>query len=342
MGLITTNLSKQAGADFRRQLIENFKEIENFMGSYKSGNLDEKITNLVKKHEDEIYKEIRAIVMPELSPLEVTEEFVESKTDLKGFKHTTLSQRINSDFEQMKREQTQSNQLQNLVVTRSGNIVYDYSRLSKTINSVKSIVCIGDSVARGLHASKNYGQYLGEKLNATITNLAVSGATFSTADSNNIFNQAKNVRNADLVIVQGTDDDWLNGNGVKLGTDKTDVSTFLGAFHQIVRLIQAQNPGVKIICMTATRQLPVNSNGIRRRDTDKNGLNLTLEDYVNAQVLACTELNVSVFDAYHTNIIDVYNPAFRVKYMPDGLHPNELIHEVIMYELLKNYYYYYG
>ena len=31
MGLITTNLSNQAGAEFRRQLIENFKEIEDFM-----------------------------------------------------------------------------------------------------------------------------------------------------------------------------------------------------------------------------------------------------------------------------------------------------------------------
>ena len=37
MGLITTNLSNQAGAEFRRQLIENFKEIENFMGDYKTG-----------------------------------------------------------------------------------------------------------------------------------------------------------------------------------------------------------------------------------------------------------------------------------------------------------------
>ncbi|EMC0291445.1 SGNH/GDSL hydrolase family protein, partial [Staphylococcus pseudintermedius] len=37
-----------------------------------------------------------------------------------------------------------------------------------------------------------------------------------------------------------------------------------------------------------------------------------------------------------------YNPAFRVKNMVDGLHPNELGHEVITHELLKNYYYFYG
>ena len=41
----------------------------------------------------------------------------------------------------------------------------------------------------------------------------------------------------------------------------------------------------------------------------------TLEDYVNAQILACTELKIPVFDAYHSNIIDSYNPAFRNKCM---------------------------
>lgn len=46
--------------------------------------------------------------------------------------------------------------------------------------------------------------------------------------------------------------------------------------------------------MTATRQLPVNGNQIRRKDTDKNSLGLTLEDYVNAQILACTELKIPV------------------------------------------------
>ena len=50
---------------------------------------------------------------------------------------------------------------------------------------------------------------LAEKLNANLNNLAVSGATFSKASDNSIFDQALKVKDADLVIVQGTDDDWL-------------------------------------------------------------------------------------------------------------------------------------
>ena len=48
----------------------------------------------------------------------------------------------------------------------------------QTIKQVRNIYCIGDSVARGLHAKKNYGQYLSEKLNIPVNNFAVSGATF--------------------------------------------------------------------------------------------------------------------------------------------------------------------
>ena len=70
----------------------------------------------------------------------------------------------------------------------------------------------------------------------------------------------------------------------------------------------------------------------------QNKLGLTLEDYVNTQILACSELDVPVFDAYHTDYFKPYNPAFRKASMEDGLHPNEKGHEVIMYELIKDYY----
>ena len=149
MGLITTNLSNQAGAEFRRQLIENFKEIEDFMGDYKTGEAEKKISSLVKKYEDELFKEVRAIVMPEESPLEVTKEVVDSKTDLKGVKHGSLSERIRIDLEQLKKDQVENNPLHNTLVTKNGTVVYDYSKKSQTLSDIKNIYCIGDSVARG-------------------------------------------------------------------------------------------------------------------------------------------------------------------------------------------------
>ncbi|MBH4742178.1 phage tail protein [Staphylococcus aureus] len=233
------------------------------------------------------------------------------------------------------------------VTTANGTIMYDFTSQS-SIRNIKSIGTIGDSVARGSHAKTNFTEMLGKKLKAKTTNLARGGATMATvpigkeAVENSIYRQAEQIR-GDLIILQGTDDDWLHGYwaGVPIGTDKTDTKTFYGAFCSAIEVIRKNNPDSKILVMTATRQCPMDGTKIRRKDTDKNKLGLTLEDYVNAQVLACSELNVPVFDAYHTDYFKPYNPAFRKSSMPDGLHPNEKGHEVIMYELIKDYYSFY-
>ncbi|MDG6563568.1 SGNH/GDSL hydrolase family protein [Staphylococcus aureus] len=233
------------------------------------------------------------------------------------------------------------------VTTANGTIMYDFTSQS-SIRNIKSIGTIGDSVARGSHAKVNFTEMLGKKLKAKTANLAKGGATMATvpigkdAVENSIYRQAEEVR-GDLIILQGTDDDWLHGYwaGVPIGTDKTDTKTFYGAFCSAIEVIRKNNPDSKILVMTATRQCPMDGTKIRRKDTDKNKLGLTLEDYVNAQVLACSELNVPVFDAYHTDYFKPYNPAFRKSSMPDGLHPNEKGHEVIMYELIKDYYSFY-
>lgn len=78
-----------------------------------------------------------------------------------------------------------------------------------------------------------------------MNNFAVSGATFSTASNNNIYKQANQIQNADLVIIQGTDDDWLYGNGRKLEKIKP-IYLLLWSFYQIIKLIRLQNKGVKL------------------------------------------------------------------------------------------------
>ena len=226
------------------------------------------------------------------------------------------------------------------IKTKNGTITVDFTPIS-SIRNVKSIYVIGDSVGKGSGAKENFGQMLGKKVNAKVTNGAISGATMTINKANSIHEQALKIKNTDLVIVQGTDDDWLLNGGITIGEDKTDLNSYYGAFYQAITAIKNNNPDCKIICMTPTRQCQVDGTKIRRRDTDRNKLNFNLKEYVNRQVEACTELNIPVFDAYRFSQIDPYNPAYRSKNMPDGLHPNELAHEVIMYELIKNYYNFY-
>ncbi|MDU3707044.1 phage tail protein [Staphylococcus lugdunensis] len=224
------------------------------------------------------------------------------------------------------------------VTTANGTIVHDFT-LKSNIRKIKSIGTIGDSIAKGSYAKTNFTQLLAKKIKAKQTNLAVSGATMSTTKDNSIYEQTSKIK-ADLIIVQGTDDDWINN--IDIGTDKTDLKTFYGAFYSAIQNIKTNNPKSKIIVMTAARQCYVEDGKIKRKDTDKNENGKTLLDYVNAQVDACNELDVPVFDAYRYEQFRPYSPSFRKSSMPDGVHFNDKGHEVIMYELINNYYSFYG
>ncbi|HID4728154.1 TPA: SGNH/GDSL hydrolase family protein [Staphylococcus aureus] len=326
---------------FKKDIEENFKEITNMNATNVKGIMKQVGTKIDNKF-DELKREVRAIVMPEESPMRITDEYVKAKVDSKGVSHRSLDERIAAEYQYFRNE-TRVNASDLTVVTSNGTIVTDYFRKSNNIHQISNIAVIGDSVARGSHANTNFGNIIAQRIQANVQNFAIGGATMADVDADSIYRQARKIRNADLIIVQGTDDDWLVRNGIPIGTDKTNINEFYGGFYQTIQYLKNSFPLAKILVMTATRQCPVNQNGvIRRKDTDHNTLGLNLEDYVNAQVIACNELNVPVYDAYHTNVIEPYNPGFRRFNMVDGLHPNEKIHEIYAYELVKNFYWCYG
>lgn len=224
------------------------------------------------------------------------------------------------------------------VKTLNGTVMQDYTPIS-SIRNIKSIGIIGDSVAKGSYASQNFGDMFREKLNINVENVAESSATYSTNSDNNMINQSKQIKNKDLVIVQGTDDDWLNGDGVDIGNHDTKNDTYIGAMKEIISNIREQNKNVKIIVMTPTKQAKVNDNGeVIRRDTDKNKKGLSLNDYVTAQVSEAKRLNVALYNAYTDPLINPYDETFRHSSMKDGLHPTKWGHEMIYYKLIQQYY----
>lgn len=162
----------------------------------------------------------------------------------------------------------------------------------------------------------------------------------SNNGSDNIYQQALKTKGHDVIIVQGTDDDWCNH--IPIGTDEKDITTFYGGFCQVIQQLRSGNKGASIIVVTPTRQAKMSKGKIVRRDTDKNKLGLKLADYVKAQKEACTLLSVPYADLFDTDLIDPYNPAFRSMCMSEGLHPNEKGHQIIFQEICRNYYYYYG
>ena len=225
------------------------------------------------------------------------------------------------------------------IKTLNGTLMKDYTPVS-SIQYVKSVGIIGDSVGKGAHASYNFGDYIKEKTGAKIQNLSVSSATMSEVKDNNILNQAKQLKDNELVIIQGTDDDWLfNSNtGVEVGNKLTDTKTYIGAFYKVVETVKENNPKAKIVVITPTKQAKIDDTGkVIRRDTDKNKKGYTLKNYVDSQVKATKDLGLALYNAYDDSLINPYNEKFRQSSMKDGLHPTKWGHEMMYYRIAETY-----
>lgn len=225
------------------------------------------------------------------------------------------------------------------VKTLNGTVMKDYTPVS-SIQYVKSVGIIGDSVGKGAHASYNFGDYINEKTGAKIQNLSVSSATMSEVKDNNILNQAKQLKDNELVIIQGTDDDWLfnSNDGVEVGNKLTDTKTYIGAFYKVVETVKENNPKAKIVVITPTKQAKIDDTGkVIRRDTDKNKKGYTLKTYVDSQVKATKDLGLALYNAYDDSLINPYNEKFRKSSMKDGLHPTKWGHEMMYYRIAETY-----
>ncbi len=296
----------------------------------------------MKSFREKLQKEIRAIVLPDLSPLQVTQEVLAFRTDSQGMKQSSMTSRLMAEIRYLTMKYFDHSNLwkKPIQVDEAGRITTDYIQIS-SLKEAKHIGIIGDSVSHGYLAAYNYGDIFHRETQAVITNLAVNGARMTNNSATSIFQQSKKLSGCDVVILQGTDDDWLGD--VPVGTKQDDEHTsYIGAFYQVVANIRSLNPNAKILVMTATLQAPVNGTTIRRTDRMKNTLGKDLHDYMDAQKLACNDLGLPYADFMRSDLFDPLNPAFRKKMMSEGLHPNEVGHQLIAQELAKNFYYFYG
>ena len=61
----------------------NFEKIEQAINNPSAELSPEEIGEKIKENNEEMYREIRAIITPDMSPLEVTEQVEQAKTDSK-------------------------------------------------------------------------------------------------------------------------------------------------------------------------------------------------------------------------------------------------------------------
>lgn len=129
------------------------------------------------------------------------------------------------------------------------------------------------------------------------------------------------IEDADVVVVFGGTNDFGHGDApFGKDTDRTEES-FCGAFHVLLQKLIHRYPDAQLVVMTplhrsSENDLGVNEFGIRRERP--------LEEYVDAIIRISGYYGVPVLDLFRTSGLQPAVPVLQERFMPDGLHPNDL------------------
>ena len=188
---------------------------------------------------------------------------------------------------------------------------------------------------------------------ADVVNNSVSGASFARDGSTNnprfttYLNETALAADTDIVMIFGGTNDW--GVNVPLG-DLTDAAstentaTFCAAVKEVLEYLTSNFAEKEIVFITPMQRWfrTWNTTDGERNYTNadydnddkssiekafyncRNGVGLYLRDYVEKLKQLCADYGVTVCDLFSTSQMYMNNEAFKLKYAPDGLHPNEL------------------
>jgi lysophospholipase L1-like esterase len=195
----------------------------------------------------------------------------------------------------------------------------------------KKIAFLGDSITEGCgiaHVRDTYWNRIGEYTGALVFGYGISGTRIA---SQRVYREpiddlhfhtrvGEMTPDAEVIVVFGGTNDFGYGDA-PLGTmtDRTD-ETFCGAYHLLIEKLIHRYPDGRILILTPTHRLG-------EEDTARNGHDL--RDYVLAIRRIAEHYGLPVVDLFAHCPIQPAVEIHRVKYMPDGLHPNEAGHELI-------------
>lgn len=209
----------------------------------------------------------------------------------------------------------------------------------------KTINFLGDSITEGCGATcveAIYHSLLKEKYGLKeVRNYGIGGTriarqteiTSLKRDRDFILRAGMMEPDADIVVVFGGTNDFGSGQA-PLGTlDNTDMHTFYGGVHTLVKLLIERYCGKTIVFVTPTHRGNEESllgtwkpDGVEQRP---------LKEYVQAIKDVCEYYSVPVLDLYSCGELRGNCPLWYKEYMPDGLHPNDEGHKILADKLGK-------
>ncbi len=212
----------------------------------------------------------------------------------------------------------------------SDNLCDGFELNSKLAKGIKWYI-LGDSRSVDTaYTAKFYHDYLCEKHKfIRKKNLAVSGARIRSADTayHSLLEQYPSVEDdADLITIYAGINDYGQDNPTEIGTEgSTDLTTFYGAFENMIANLITNHPTAKIVVITPIPQynFEINNTIVWGDRNDTNALGKSLDDYCNVIKKVCGKYGVLVKDACYESGITPRIASQRTEYFKDGLHHNE-------------------
>lgn len=206
--------------------------------------------------------------------------------------------------------------------------VYKYSDTGCNYDVVtslygKKVAFIGDSIVQGrfakngssvnMVASKPYSNLISEVIGEfNPHNYGIGGALVYNSDWKSLYLNCSNVSGYDTVFVCAGTNDY--GNDVSENDFRT-------AFQYVINTLKENND--KVIVCTPT---------YRTSKTGTNNVGLSLSDYVDIEKELATETEVKIIDLY-----SLTNNSNWIAHIPDGLHPDEIGHQILSNLILEQY-----
>ena len=136
---------------------------------------------------------------------------------------------------------------------------------------------------------------------------------------------------ADIIVVFGGTNDYGFGTGMIGTMEDRYPDTFYGACHTLYKGLIEKYPLATIVIMTPVKR----SWGVNPELIHPSRVNATLSDYRNVIKEVAEYYALPVLDLYALSGIDPNVEINKINYCPDGLHPNDLGHEVIASKLIN-------
>lgn len=207
------------------------------------------------------------------------------------------------------------------------NQAYIYNQISDNNSidfSTLKIGFTGDSICAGNGYQGGYAKCLNDLYNLNYQNIGVSGARVAVTEGQFVISNSISQFNNDIqaICIEGGRNDY--GANVPLGeltnnyTDNINQNTFYGALEKMFRDCFNLFPTLPIFYVISHND---NSIGI-----NKNGINLTFLDYIEAIKNTCKKYGVYVINLFEdSHFVTGISNTLKTLYTAngDGLHPNQ-------------------